>query len=176
MAMKGYSAFPKAPALLRLFSVISRTLVWGVLPLCRGAVSVFYSPSLQDNLTVFQSWFLRDGYMVFFSDMIRLMISTFICSSWVNVCVCVFAVYQSLSFSVSLGVSCFPVSIVWIIVLGICWCICRYICWWIYSISRSENQPFFIIVLTWSASLWYVVLNLANSVQISIIFLYTLFM
>ena len=49
MAMKGYSAFPKAPPLLepttRLFSVISRTLIWGVLPLCREAVSVFYSLS-----------------------------------------------------------------------------------------------------------------------------------
>ena len=31
---------------IRLFSVISRTLVWGwVLPLCRKAVGVFYSPS-----------------------------------------------------------------------------------------------------------------------------------
>ena len=48
MAMKGYSAFPKAPTLLepltiRLFSAISRTLVGGVLPLCKGAVGVFYS-------------------------------------------------------------------------------------------------------------------------------------
>ena len=44
MAMKRYSAFPKAPVLL--LSVISRTLVWagGVLPLCRDEVSVFYSP------------------------------------------------------------------------------------------------------------------------------------
>ena len=30
---------------IRLFSVISRTLVGGGLPLCRDAVSVFYSPS-----------------------------------------------------------------------------------------------------------------------------------
>ena len=30
---------------IRLFSVITRTLVGGVLPLCRGAVGVFYSPS-----------------------------------------------------------------------------------------------------------------------------------
>ena len=56
MAMKGYSTFPKAPALLdltiRLFSVISRTLVGGgVLPLCRGAVGVFYSPSWLGNLS-----------------------------------------------------------------------------------------------------------------------------
>ena len=49
MAMKGYSTFPKLQhswnLTIRLFSVISRTLVRGVLPLCRGAVSVFYSPS-----------------------------------------------------------------------------------------------------------------------------------
>ena len=50
MAIKGYFAFPNAPVLLELhhqmFSVISRILIGGgVLPLCRGAVSVFYSPS-----------------------------------------------------------------------------------------------------------------------------------
>ena len=50
MAMKGYSAFPKALALLdltiRLFSVICRTLInggGGVLPLCRDSVDVLYS-------------------------------------------------------------------------------------------------------------------------------------
>ena len=38
---------------IRLFSVISRTLVrGGVLPLCRGAVSVFYSPSWLGNCVV----------------------------------------------------------------------------------------------------------------------------
>ena len=34
---------------IRLFSVISRTLIEGVLPLCRGAVSIFYSPSRLGN-------------------------------------------------------------------------------------------------------------------------------
>ena len=34
---------------IRLFSVISRTLVGGVLPLCRDSVGVFYSPSWLDN-------------------------------------------------------------------------------------------------------------------------------
>ena len=38
-----------------------------------------------------------------------------------------------------------------------CW---LFIFWCIFSISRSENQPFFIIVLTWSASLWLVVWKL----------------
>ena len=32
---------------IRLFSVISRILVWEVLPLCRKAVSVFYNPTQQ---------------------------------------------------------------------------------------------------------------------------------
>ena len=35
---------------IRLFSVISRTLVVGFLPVCRDAVSVFYSPSKLDRL------------------------------------------------------------------------------------------------------------------------------
>ena len=49
MAMKGTPHSPKLQRhwdlTIRLFSVISWTLVDGVLPLCRGAVSVFYSPS-----------------------------------------------------------------------------------------------------------------------------------
>ena len=49
MARKGYSAFPKAPALLEpyhqiVYCHIQDTRWWGVLPLCRGAVSIFYSP------------------------------------------------------------------------------------------------------------------------------------
>ena len=35
---------------IRLFSVVSRTLIGGVLPLGRDAVSVFYSPSWLGNL------------------------------------------------------------------------------------------------------------------------------
>ena len=54
MAMKAYSAFPKAPTLLELhyhmqFSIISRTLVRGLLPFCRDAVDVFYWPCRLDN-------------------------------------------------------------------------------------------------------------------------------
>ena len=37
---------PKAQRFIRLFSVLSRTLIeWGRLPLCRDAVGVFYSHS-----------------------------------------------------------------------------------------------------------------------------------
>ena len=47
--MKRYSAFPKAPALLEPYHQIVlchiRTLVGGVLPLCRDAVGVFCNPS-----------------------------------------------------------------------------------------------------------------------------------
>ena len=88
-------------------------------------------------------------------------------SSWVCVCVCVFEVHESLSCSVWLGVSGFPEFIVSVSVVGVCWHVCLHICWWISSISRSENQLFFVIVLTLSASFWFVTLNLPNSVQIS---------
>ena len=56
MLMKGYSAFPKAPALLEphhqivLCYIQDTRLGGGVLPLCRGAVSVFYSPSRLSNI------------------------------------------------------------------------------------------------------------------------------
>ena len=50
MATKGYSAFPKAPALLEphhqiVHCHIQDTRWGGVLPLCREAAGVFYSPS-----------------------------------------------------------------------------------------------------------------------------------
>ena len=44
--MKGYSKFS---IIIRLFSVISGHSLGGVLPLCRGAVGVFYSPSRLGN-------------------------------------------------------------------------------------------------------------------------------
>ena len=47
MAIKGYCAYRKTPALLEphhQFSVIFRTLIWGDLPLSREAVGVFSSP------------------------------------------------------------------------------------------------------------------------------------
>ena len=49
------------------------------------------------DLTVPKFWFLREGNVVFFSDMIP---STFIFSSWVSFYVVVFTVFLSLSFSV----------------------------------------------------------------------------
>ena len=67
-------------------------------------------------------------------------------------------------------------TVVSMIVLGFCCLDSLFICWCISNISRSENQPFFMIVLTWSTSLWLVIWNLAHSSQISVIlFLYLLF-
>ena len=44
--MKEYATIPKDWSLsIRVFNVISWTLVGRVLPLCRDAVGVFYSPS-----------------------------------------------------------------------------------------------------------------------------------
>ena len=49
MAIKGYSAFPKTPALQephrQIVSCHIRTLIRGVLSFCRDATRVFYSPS-----------------------------------------------------------------------------------------------------------------------------------
>ena len=59
MAMKGWSVYPKAPALLgltiRQFSVITGHSLGRVLRICRGAVSIFYSPS---RLVKFKQEFL----------------------------------------------------------------------------------------------------------------------
>ena len=59
MAMKGRSAFHKALAFLephhQIFSIISRTLVEGVLPICREAVGIFCSTSWLSNI---EPWWL----------------------------------------------------------------------------------------------------------------------
>ena len=80
-----------------------------------------------------------------------------------------YTTHGSLSCSVWLGVSGFPEFIVSVVVVGVCWCVHQYIFWWISSISRLKKQPFFVIVLTWSACLWFVASSLPNVVQISII-------
>ena len=51
IAMKGYSVFPKAPPSDCLVSYPGHTLA-GVLPVCSGVVSVFYSPSRLGNVVV----------------------------------------------------------------------------------------------------------------------------
>ena len=86
-------------------------------------VGIFVNKSFTfsvSDLTVLQSWFLREGNVIFFSDMILLMVSTLVSSSWVSVFVCVFAVTVSLSCSVWFGVSGFPVFSVSVNVVGGC--------------------------------------------------------
>ena len=66
-------------------------------------VGIFINRSLTLSVldfTVLLSWFTRESNVVFFSDRILFMISTFIFSSRVSVCVVVFAVFLLLSFSV----------------------------------------------------------------------------
>ena len=98
--------------------------------------SIIFSVS---DLTLPQSWFLREGNVIFFLEMILLMISTFTYSSWLNIFICVFVVYWSLPYCVWLIVFGFPVSSVTAAVLEKCKCVCHYICWWKSSISRSKN-------------------------------------
>ena len=122
-------------------------------------------------LIVFQSWFLRDGNEVFFSDVILFIISTFIFSSCVSLCSVVFGceVFRLILLCVSIRLegSCFLVFSVSILVLRSCWHYSLFICWCISNIPRPENQSFFIIVVTWSASCY----HLGHSSEISIFFL-----
>ena len=71
------------------------------------------------DLTIPQSWFLRESNEVLFSDIVLFIISSFIFSSWVSVCVFVFEVHRSISLSVWLWlrISNFPVFSVSITVL-----------------------------------------------------------
>ena len=72
------------------------------------------------DLTVLQSWLLTEGNVVFFSITILLLVSISVFSSWISVCICMFVMHGSLSCSVWLGVSSFPVFSVSVTVLGVC--------------------------------------------------------
>ena len=59
MAMKGYFAFLKAQGLephQKMFNIISRTLVEGVLPLCRHAIGVFCGLSRLGYISLESKW------------------------------------------------------------------------------------------------------------------------
>ena len=62
MAIKEYSVFPKAPALLepcyQIVSCYIQGTRWAVLPLCSDAVGVFYSPSRLDHRTLDEGVYL----------------------------------------------------------------------------------------------------------------------
>ena len=117
--------------------------------------------------------FLNDGKLVFSLFIILLTFSRFIfrsCDS-VSLGLLGYVLFGSVAFSFSeVGSSflfgCFCLTT--LDVSGIVLFSCLFVFWCISSISGSENQPF-IIVLTWLASLWFVVWKLAHSCQISII-------
>ena len=61
MVVKECSAFPKAPASLephhQIVKCHTQDTPWGVLPLCREAVGVFYSPSRLGKTCYPLSWY-----------------------------------------------------------------------------------------------------------------------
>ena len=102
----------------------------------------------------FQTWFFHDIYIHFFF-------------LWVNLCACVFAVYWSLSSNIWFRNSGFPEFSFSVAVLTFLDMFAYY-----FSVDIQYfkvREPTIVIVLTYSASLWFVVLNPVNSVQISII-------
>ena len=124
-------------------------------------VGIFENIFSASALSYFQSWFLWDCHIVFFSIMIFFINSRFILFSCVKVI-----------FVVLVGV------VVWFsvfcVLVGIVWSCCYYsqFCY-ISCISRSENQSFFYIIPALSARLWLVVLDLTHDAKITIIlFLY----
>ena len=82
-------------------------------------------------------------------------------SSCVSVCSVWFwcVVFRLLLVCGSFRLDCFCFSIfdVSVIVLVSFWFDSRFVLWRISRVSRSENQPFFIIILTWSACLLWLI-------------------
>ena len=128
-------------------------------------------------LTVLHYMFPNDGKLVFSLFIILFRFSKFTFCSCNSVCFVLMLVHYLLY-----GFSIFRS---WRFILLSCFCLLidasgtvlrfwsLFIFWCNSSISRSENQSFFIILLNWSASL--VVWKVAHSCQISIIlFLYPL--
>ena len=132
------------------------------------------------TLTVFQSMFLSDGDVVFFSIIIfcnsSKFLSFFVCINYLSMLFGCVGVQLLLVFdSFRKDFSCLLIFGESVIALVSC-LYSLFVFWRIYSISRSENQPFFIIVLNWPSSLWLVLWNLAHLWQTSIIlFLYIFF-
>ena len=119
--------------------------------------------------------FLNDGKVVFSLFIILIKFSRFIFCSYDSVCSgsfgCVAFPFSEVGGSFWLGCFCLLIFDKSGTVLLPCW---LFIFWCISSISSSENQLFFITILTWSASPW-LVWKLEYSCQISIIlFLYSL--
>ena len=114
--------------------------------------------------TVLRFCFLREGNEVFFSDINLFMISSLFSSSLKRVCFVLFSVCFFFGFSGFFSE--FSVSVS---VLGIY----SYVCLHILSVDFQyfkirKKQSLFIIVLIWPVILWFIALNLTNSVQMSI--------
>ena len=64
---KGYSSLPKSagerPYRQMQFRVIFMTLIWRVLPLCRGAVGILYCPKLQSGVYIQFPQIISDIYI-----------------------------------------------------------------------------------------------------------------
>ena len=94
MAMKGYSAFPKAAALLEphhqiVYCHIQETRWGGVLPHCREAVGVFYRSSRLGNQATGLLHLIRQNTMlcvsVLSSDVLNLLIDSNCCRNSIHV-------------------------------------------------------------------------------------------
>ena len=122
------------------------------------------------------SMFLNDGRVVFSLFIILFRLSRFVSCSCDSVSL---GFLDTVAYSFSRVGSSFLIGFFffWLAPLDVFEIVLSCICVFrgISSISRSENHPFFIIVLTWSASLWLVVWKLIYSCQISIVlFIYPL--
>ena len=142
------------------FNSVNAVLCWYI---CLYLIHFFVS-----ILIVLHSMFLSGGKVVFRSFIILFKFPKFIFCS----CVCSVLLgwlFSEVGGSFLLDCSCLSKSSVSYTVLVSC----SFFFWCISSISFSENQTFFLIVLTWSTSLWLVVWKFAHACQISIIlFLY----
>ena len=111
-------------------------------------------------VTILHSMLLNDGVVVFSLFKILFKFSRFNFCSCDRVCSGLFccAVFGWLGFPFSEIGGSFRMCCVCLIIFDVpgnvlllpCW---SFIFWWISKISGSENQPFFTLVLTWSASL-----------------------
>ena len=129
-------------------------------------------------LTILHSMFLNDGKVVF--SLLKILFKFFKINfcSYVSIRLLCWIVFCWVGFPFSevgwfwMGCFCLLIFAVSGDVFLLSW---SFIFWCISIISSSENQPFFNIVLTWSASLWLVVWKIERSCHISIIlFLYPL--
>ena len=136
----------------------------------KSFVGLFVNVVSVSDLTVLRSWFLNGGNVVFFSDMIHLMTSTLVffpllgqclrfdvCGVWVIVMYCLVR---------SFWLSCILCLDSCIRGLFVCLSIDLLMN---FQYFKVRKQTIFVIILTWSASLWCIALSLPNSVQITIV-------